>query len=262
LLDDKQPFNVFSKGHSVPLSLTLVDSSVFLSKHPSYHFLVSAYLSRFMFSTAIERPAPEDPARSISLLELGAYHHLGGHLPSSSHVPRDSALLLSDHISGHSETIYSDHSGTYSSPASYSSRSPPEHFDTSPSQYHASYPNDQHLPREENHVQYSSSSHNIEARTSLPHSPEDISIPTPSLSHPPSATEAPTLAAPSRTEPKVLSANPRPRKTRREKPHIQLASDQPPTTQGKPRARVYVACIQWCVCSVANRSSLLLFTPL
>ncbi|KAJ7677492.1 hypothetical protein B0H17DRAFT_944826 [Mycena rosella] len=36
----------------------------------------------------------------------------------------------------------------------------------------------------------------------------------------------------------------RPRKSRREKPRIELAPDQPPTTQGKPRARVYVACIQ------------------
>ncbi|TFK40666.1 hypothetical protein BDQ12DRAFT_733873 [Crucibulum laeve] len=34
------------------------------------------------------------------------------------------------------------------------------------------------------------------------------------------------------------------RKTRREKPRIALAPDQPPTTQGKPRARVYVACLQ------------------
>ncbi|KAJ7025394.1 hypothetical protein C8F04DRAFT_1046634 [Mycena alexandri] len=40
----------------------------------------------------------------------------------------------------------------------------------------------------------------------------------------------------------MLSA--RPRKSRREKPRIELAPDQPPTTQGKPRARVYVACIQ------------------
>lgn len=40
---------------------------------------------------------------------------------------------------------------------------------------------------------------------------------------------------------------PRPRKTRREKPRIELAPDQPPTTQGKPRARVYVACVQWYV---------------
>lgn len=39
----------------------------------------------------------------------------------------------------------------------------------------------------------------------------------------------------------------RPRKSRREKPRIELAPDQPPTTQGKPRARVYVACIQWYV---------------
>jgi hypothetical protein len=39
----------------------------------------------------------------------------------------------------------------------------------------------------------------------------------------------------------------RPRKPRREKPRIQLAPDQPPTTQGKPRSRVYVACVQWYV---------------
>ncbi|CAA7261414.1 unnamed protein product [Cyclocybe aegerita] len=36
----------------------------------------------------------------------------------------------------------------------------------------------------------------------------------------------------------------KPRKARREKPRIALAPDQPPTTQGKPRARVYVACVQ------------------
>ncbi|KAF8630832.1 hypothetical protein AX17_005191 [Amanita inopinata Kibby_2008] len=34
------------------------------------------------------------------------------------------------------------------------------------------------------------------------------------------------------------------RKPRRVKPRIELAPDQPPTTQGKPRARVYVACVQ------------------
>ncbi|KAG9315829.1 hypothetical protein JVU11DRAFT_3478 [Chiua virens] len=39
----------------------------------------------------------------------------------------------------------------------------------------------------------------------------------------------------------------RPTKSRREKPHIELAPDQPLTTQGKPRARVYVACVQWYV---------------
>ncbi|KIM89129.1 hypothetical protein PILCRDRAFT_212993 [Piloderma croceum F 1598] len=37
---------------------------------------------------------------------------------------------------------------------------------------------------------------------------------------------------------------PRARKPRREKPRIELAPDQPPTTQGKPRSRVYVACVQ------------------
>ncbi|KAG1745927.1 uncharacterized protein EDB91DRAFT_1049694 [Suillus paluster] len=34
------------------------------------------------------------------------------------------------------------------------------------------------------------------------------------------------------------------RRSRREKPRIELAADQPLTTQGKPRARVYVACLQ------------------
>lgn len=43
-----------------------------------------------------------------------------------------------------------------------------------------------------------------------------------------------------------LSPSPSSRKSRRVKPHIELAPDQPLTTQGKPRARVYVACLQWC----------------
>lgn len=41
----------------------------------------------------------------------------------------------------------------------------------------------------------------------------------------------------------------RSRKTRREKPRLELAPDQPLTTQGTPRARVYVACAQWYVLS-------------
>ncbi|KAG8214553.1 hypothetical protein J3R82DRAFT_9614 [Butyriboletus roseoflavus] len=36
----------------------------------------------------------------------------------------------------------------------------------------------------------------------------------------------------------------RSKKSRREKPRLELAPDQPLTTQGKPRARVYVACLQ------------------
>lgn len=37
-----------------------------------------------------------------------------------------------------------------------------------------------------------------------------------------------------------------PRKSRKDKMRIKLSSDQPPTTQGQPRTRVYVACTQWC----------------
>lgn len=35
------------------------------------------------------------------------------------------------------------------------------------------------------------------------------------------------------------------RKPRKDKPRIDLAPDQPPTTQGRARARVFVACFQW-----------------
>jgi hypothetical protein len=36
------------------------------------------------------------------------------------------------------------------------------------------------------------------------------------------------------------------RKLRKDKLRIELSPDQPPTTQGRPRARVFVACVQWC----------------
>lgn len=42
------------------------------------------------------------------------------------------------------------------------------------------------------------------------------------------------------------SPQPRARKPLKDKARIDLAPDQPPTTQGRPRARVFVACMQWC----------------
>ncbi|KAF8271584.1 hypothetical protein EI94DRAFT_1720097 [Lactarius quietus] len=36
-----------------------------------------------------------------------------------------------------------------------------------------------------------------------------------------------------------------PRRSRRERTRIELSADQPPTTQGQRRTRVYVACVQW-----------------
>lgn len=67
-----------------------------------------------------------------------------------------------------------------------------------------------------------------------------------SVTFQPSASDGPSSAV--STSP-VNSGNsdpwpPKPKK-RREKPRIELAPDQPPTTQGKQRARVYVACVQW-----------------
>lgn len=43
------------------------------------------------------------------------------------------------------------------------------------------------------------------------------------------------------------STSPQPRagKPLKDRARIDLAPDQPPTTQGRPRARVFVACLQW-----------------
>ncbi|KAH6912789.1 hypothetical protein BKA70DRAFT_1097562 [Coprinopsis sp. MPI-PUGE-AT-0042] len=63
----------------------------------------------------------------------------------------------------------------------------------------------------------------------------------------------PTASTPTRSESPIASPTqpeappadpPKTKKHRREKPRIELAPDQPPTTQGKPRSRVYVACVQ------------------
>lgn len=43
----------------------------------------------------------------------------------------------------------------------------------------------------------------------------------------------------------LLPVAPPSNKSRRDKNRIELAPDQPLTTQGKPRTRVYVACVQW-----------------
>ncbi|KAM6494149.1 hypothetical protein JOM56_010510 [Amanita muscaria] len=45
-------------------------------------------------------------------------------------------------------------------------------------------------------------------------------------------------------DPSIGATSNKPRKRRRPKPKIELSPDQPPTTQGKPRCRVYVACLQ------------------
>ncbi|KAF5372189.1 hypothetical protein D9758_005120 [Tetrapyrgos nigripes] len=50
--------------------------------------------------------------------------------------------------------------------------------------------------------------------------------------------------SPNGKQPSPTISEPQKRKTRREKPKIALAPDQPFTTQGKPQARVYVACLR------------------
>ncbi|KAJ4481978.1 hypothetical protein J3R30DRAFT_3455583 [Lentinula aciculospora] len=76
--------------------------------------------------------------------------------------------------------------------------------------------------------------------SSLSHRREGSSIRL-TTSHPSSIASMPRSWPPVE---EIPTADPPKRHYRREKPKIALAPDQPPTTQGKPRARVYVACIQ------------------
>lgn len=89
--------------------------------------------------------------------------------------------------------------------------------------------------------------------------------PSPYLSHTPQSSaqslseHADTQALRQSPAEDEASATSQPRKSRRAKPHIELAPDQPLTTQGKPRARVYVACIQWSVLLVPSYKVMLMF---
>ena len=64
------------------------------------------------------------------------------------------------------------------------------------------------------------------------------------------STEGPSGSSPPFLLPDALdvdrSASNQSRKPRKDKQRIELAPDQPPTSQGRPRARVFVACVQWC----------------
>ena len=84
-----------------------------------------------------------------------------------------------------------------------------------------------------------------EFRPMPPH--QDSSASPPSLT---TSTEGPGESPPPFFPPDPLdvgqSATNQSRKPlRKDKQRIELAPDQPPTTQGRPRARVFVACVQW-----------------
>src|SRR6267154_4349109 len=77
----------------------------------------------------------------------------------------------------------------------------------------------------------------------------DTSASPSSVGGPTSTEDAGPFSSPSFLLPDMLDvahpASNQTRKPRRDKPQINLAPDQPPTTQGRRRARVFVACLQW-----------------
>ncbi|KAI9511557.1 hypothetical protein F5148DRAFT_974976 [Russula earlei] len=77
-----------------------------------------------------------------------------------------------------------------------------------------------------------------QADTSATTSPSSLIAPTDVL-----VASSPSSLRPDPQDPVHLSPS-QTRKPRRDKPRIDLALDQPPTTHGRPRARVFVACVQ------------------
>ena len=85
----------------------------------------------------------------------------------------------------------------------------------------------------------------------------DLDIPSPVVSpsassndarpSPRAASSSSPPAAEARTASDSAPAQPTKPPRRRIRPKIALDSNQPLTARGKPRARVYVACNQWCV---------------
>ncbi|KAI6114414.1 hypothetical protein F5141DRAFT_1062823 [Pisolithus sp. B1] len=75
------------------------------------------------------------------------------------------------------------------------------------------------------------------------HRPMAETSPVQYSSHPAQSSQSPSQTQES-SPPAGEESSSKPKKLRRMKPRIQLAPDQPLTTQGKPRARVYVACVQ------------------
>lgn len=59
------------------------------------------------------------------------------------------------------------------------------------------------------------------------------------------ASTEPGISKNTATPPESSISNLSKSKKSRERPRIELAPGQPPTTQGRQRARVYVACLQW-----------------
>jgi hypothetical protein len=224
------------------------------------------------------QPFVSDPSRSTP-----SQPYPIDNISSAAQVPRDSPYFLPDHQSYlpspslDIDANYSDRRDIpltrdlYPRPRSYSEASDPSGtLGPSVAQYrarqyqvvsHATHPDDISYPssrqndlsnpilpslsRRDDHATLMESSMlvpNIRYQSD----PSPMAVASPSIrSSVPEPALWPALPKDSPPEPA-----PQRRKPRREKPRIELAPDQPPTTQGKPRARVYVACVQWYVNNV------------
>ncbi|KIK57175.1 hypothetical protein GYMLUDRAFT_75693 [Collybiopsis luxurians FD-317 M1] len=125
----------------------------------------------------------------------------------------------------------------------------------------SAYPDPQYLysniaSEHENHSTYPGQNYTTDVAQELPsvlpslsrrRDSSSLGINVPLSSSKPSAHTPSTVSTSDSWSPVVKEVQPidlPKKKPRREKPKIALAPDQPPTTQGKPRARVYVACLQ------------------
>ena len=201
-------------------------------------------------------PSPSDENLNTFRLPLGA-------TVPSSHPP-----LQYDYQPHHQQDFHHDRHSAHSQASYRNHPHPPEHpspsvtpnIPSNPSPGPSTYPQPrQHHPHQQLAPSMMYTPHPPEPSSSAFHRSFAPSGPQPYTNSHSSPSLSPQLeviassAPPSTSDPVKTEDHPAPGVTasssrstkRREKPKIELAPDQPLTTQGKPRARVYVACIQW-----------------
>ncbi|KAI0086525.1 hypothetical protein BDY19DRAFT_348445 [Irpex rosettiformis] len=202
-------------------------------------------------------PSPSDENMNTFRIPLNAAvpsSHPSSHYDYHPHHQQD---FHHDRHNAHSQASYRNHPHLPEHPSTSVPPNIPSNPSPGPSTYSQSrqhHPHQQVVPSmmyNPHHPEPSSSAFN---RSFAPSGPQPYTnshsspSPSPQLEVTPSIPSAPSnpVKTEDRPVPSTTASSSRSTK-RREKPKIELSPDQPLTTQGKPRARVYVACVQCCL---------------
>lgn len=198
---------------------TMSDSRSFISDHTRFHGGNAAFLYEYDDQRRTPIPKYDAPYRSMP---TSSSRQSGPSLPPVYHdpvrVPNGGSYGSSADVN--TPVSFSQDAPQPSYRDRYSEMPSASYYSSSAPSFPYTYPQPPRIPHTPSIASHSSSSHSPSSNSEKFLSPVDEK---PLIGH-----------SAHRALPK-----------RREKPRIALAPDQPLTTQGKPRARVYVACLQW-----------------